>query len=130
MKGIVPRPTTKTHGGKKRARIFGQYAGRRIGTIQVEFDYLPNLGHSKSNRRKSMVTPAILEGTLKPDGTLELDQKPNLAPGRVQVIVQPLSQQISPKRRGLADVIEEIRFIRGKRTSWLQRSGHTVPIEG
>lgn len=56
-----------------------------------------------------MNMPAIIEGTLKPDGTLELDQKPNLTPGRVQVIVQPLSRQISPKRHGLADVIEEIR---------------------
>lgn len=55
-----------------------------------------------------MNTSAIVEGTLKPDGTLELDQKPNLAPGRVQVIVQPLAQP-SPRRRGLADVIEEIR---------------------
>jgi len=32
----------------------------------------------------------VVEGTLKPDGTLELDQRPNLAPGRVQVIVQAL----------------------------------------
>lgn len=52
-----------------------------------------------------MSTPAIIEGTLKPDGTLELDRNPCLAPGRVQVIVQPLS----PKKRGLADAIEEIR---------------------
>jgi hypothetical protein len=50
---------------------------------------------------------AIIEGTLKPDGTLELDQKPNLAPGRVQVIVQPLSQA-TPRKRGLADAIDEI----------------------
>ena len=32
----------------------------------------------------------VIEGTLKPDGTLELDQKPNLAPGRVRVTVLPL----------------------------------------
>lgn len=57
-----------------------------------------------------MNTPAIIEGTLKPDGTLELDQKPNLAPGRVQVIVQPLSQPLQSKKRGLAEVIEEIRL--------------------
>ena len=25
----------------------------------------------------------VVEGTLRPDGTLELDQKPNLSPGRV-----------------------------------------------
>ena len=31
---------------------------------------------------------SVIEGTLKPDGTLELDQKPNLPPGRVKVTVQ------------------------------------------
>ena len=30
----------------------------------------------------------VVEGTLKPDGTLELDQKPNLPPGRVQVVLR------------------------------------------
>jgi hypothetical protein len=33
-----------------------------------------------------------VEGTLKPDGTLELAQKPNLPPGRVRVIVQALPE--------------------------------------
>jgi hypothetical protein len=33
----------------------------------------------------------VVEGTLKPDGTLELDEKINLPPGRVQVLVlQPV----------------------------------------
>ena len=31
----------------------------------------------------------VIEGTLKPDGTLELDEKPSLPPGRVTVILQP-----------------------------------------
>ena len=30
----------------------------------------------------------VIEGTLKPDGTLELDEKLNLPPGRVKVTVQ------------------------------------------
>ncbi len=34
-----------------------------------------------------------IEGTLKPDGTLELDGKPNLPPGRVQVV---LRQEAAP----------------------------------
>jgi hypothetical protein len=34
----------------------------------------------------------VVEGTLKPDGSLELDSKPNLPPGRVQLIVQPLPE--------------------------------------
>jgi hypothetical protein len=37
-------------------------------------------------------TAAIVQGTLNPDGTLVLDQKPHLAPGRVQVMVQPLPE--------------------------------------
>jgi len=40
------------------------------------------------------VTETVIEGTLKPDGTLELDQKPNLSPGRVQVV---LRQEGEPK---------------------------------
>jgi len=36
----------------------------------------------------SLSEEVVLEGTLKPDGTLELDQKPNLAPGRVTVVLR------------------------------------------
>ena len=32
----------------------------------------------------------VVEGTLKPDGTLELDTKPELAPGRVKVWMRPV----------------------------------------
>jgi len=32
----------------------------------------------------------IIQGTLSTDGTLQLDEKPNLPPGRVQVVVQSL----------------------------------------
>jgi hypothetical protein len=32
----------------------------------------------------------IVQGTLKPDGTLELDERVDLAPGRVQVTMVPL----------------------------------------
>lgn len=37
------------------------------------------------------MTPTTVEiqGTLQPDGTLVLDEKPNLPPGRVRVTVQP-----------------------------------------
>jgi hypothetical protein len=34
---------------------------------------------------------AVVGGTLKPDGTLELDQKPELSPGRVTVVLRPQS---------------------------------------
>jgi hypothetical protein len=55
----------------------------------------------------AMSTTAILEGTLRSDGTLELDQKPNLPPGRVQVVLQPLPPP--PATRGLVEVMDEIR---------------------
>ena len=54
------------------------------------------------------LTEVVVEGTLKPDGTLELDQKPSLSPGRVKVILQP-AQAGTPPKRGLTDVIDEIR---------------------
>ena len=31
----------------------------------------------------------IVQGTVKPDGTLELDQNPGLSPGRVTVVLRP-----------------------------------------
>ena len=34
------------------------------------------------------VQEVVIEGTLKPDGTLELDRKPNLPPGRVTVVLR------------------------------------------
>lgn len=35
-------------------------------------------------------TESVVQGTLRADGTLHLDKKPTLPPGRVQVILQPL----------------------------------------
>jgi hypothetical protein len=55
-----------------------------------------------------MSSQAIVQGTLKTDGTLELDQKPNLPPGRVQVTVQALAAP-GPARRGLVEVMDDIR---------------------
>jgi hypothetical protein len=37
-----------------------------------------------------MSTAIEIQGTLREDGTLQLDQKPNLPPGRVRVIVQAI----------------------------------------
>ena len=37
-------------------------------------------------------THVVVDGTVKADGTLELDSKLNLPPGRVQLIVQPLPE--------------------------------------
>jgi hypothetical protein len=52
------------------------------------------------------LTETVIAGTLKPDGTLELDEKPKLSPGRVQVIVQPLAISSA----GLVEVMDEIRI--------------------
>ena len=55
-----------------------------------------------------MLTPEVIQGTLKPDGTLELDDKPKLPPCRVQVTVQPAPVS-STGPRGLVEVMDEIR---------------------
>lgn len=52
-----------------------------------------------------MSPPVIVQGTIKPDGSLELNQSPNLPPGPVVVTVQP----VTAPQRGLADVIDSIR---------------------
>lgn len=36
------------------------------------------------------LTETVIEGTLKPDGTLELDERPKLPPGRVSVHLRPV----------------------------------------
>jgi hypothetical protein len=43
-----------------------------------------------------MTTAVIVEGTLFPDGTLKLDEKPQVIPGRVRVTVESLVSAISP----------------------------------
>ena len=49
---------------------------------------------------------AVIEGTLKPDGTLDLDEKPELPPGRVVVTVRP--RDVSAGRRNIVEVLQEI----------------------
>jgi hypothetical protein len=39
----------------------------------------------------------VIEGTLMPDGTLELDQKPSLPPGRVTVVLRQEAEIALPK---------------------------------
>jgi hypothetical protein len=47
-------------------------------------------GHTEEETAMGRVS-TVVQGTLKPDGTLELDEKVNLPPGRVQVLVlQPV----------------------------------------
>ncbi len=50
----------------------------------------------------------VVEGTLKPDGTLELDQKPNLPPGRVQVVLRS-AEEPAPTQEGWWPYLQRIR---------------------
>ena len=45
-----------------------------------------------------MSAQVIVQGTLKPDGTLDLDQKPTLSPGRVRVTVETVTESTQPQR--------------------------------
>ena len=45
-----------------------------------------------------MSEQVILQATLKSDGTLELDEKPNLSPGRVRLTLEPLTPPTRPDR--------------------------------
>jgi hypothetical protein len=52
---------------------------------------------------------AVVQGTLKDDGTLELDEKPALAPGRVQVTIRPIPDPaVAQPRRTILDVLDEV----------------------
>jgi hypothetical protein len=56
------------------------------------------------------VDTVIVAGTLKGDGTLELDERPGLAPGRVRVAIAPApSHPREQPRRTMLDVLDEIR---------------------
>lgn len=50
-----------------------------------------------------------VEGTLKPDGTLELDRKPDLAPGRVKVALQPIPPVVARPGEGLVEFVTRVR---------------------
>jgi hypothetical protein len=39
----------------------------------------------------------VVQGTLRDDGTLELDQKPGLSPGRVTVVLRQQSEPAQPQ---------------------------------
>ena len=48
----------------------------------------------------------VIGGTLRPDGTLVLDEKPNLRPGRVRVRVE--AAQLAAPEKDLLELLEEI----------------------
>ena len=50
----------------------------------------------------------VVEGTLKSDGTLQLDSKPNLSPGRVTVILRPAAEP-APTQEGWWPYMQRVR---------------------
>jgi hypothetical protein len=54
-------------------------------------------------------TPITVRGTVRPDGTLELDRSVSLPPGPVRVTIEP-EPSTAPElpRRGLVEVLDEI----------------------
>lgn len=53
-------------------------------------------------------TQVVVEGTLKPDGTLEMDQKPKLPPGRVRVVLERMPEPSPEPRPGYWEVLQQI----------------------
>jgi hypothetical protein len=72
------------------------------------------------------LTEVVVEGTLRPDGTLVLDRMPNLAPGRVQVIVQRLPEL--PDGDPLWDLMKSI-WGEQKARGYVPRSAEEVEAE-
>ena len=54
-------------------------------------------------------TSVELEGTLRPDGTVVLDEPPALSPGRVKVVLQPVSALGTQPAENLLDFVRRVR---------------------
>jgi hypothetical protein len=65
----------------------GSELGMRIDEHDITDSTAP-----RERRSIMSLTEITVQGTLNPDGSLELDQKPNLSPGRVTVV---LRQQVA-----------------------------------
>ncbi len=66
------------------------------------------------------VTPVVVQGTLGPDGTLQLDERPGLPAGRVQVTIQPLAAPVAAPVALKEDWWECLQRLRRE----LEESGH------
>jgi hypothetical protein len=52
-------------------------------------------------------TQVEVQGTLQPDGTLVLDEKPNLPPGKVRVVLQSQAAAVPPQEN-LLDFVKRV----------------------
>jgi hypothetical protein len=71
-------------------------------------------------------TERVIEGMIQPDGTLVLDEKPNLPAGRVQVMVQALPEL--PEGDPLWDMMKSI-WAGQKARGHIPRSADEVEAE-
>jgi hypothetical protein len=55
------------------------------------------------------LSEVVVEGTLKPDGTLELDEKPGLPPGRVTVVLRQGAETPQPPKEDWWQYLQRIR---------------------
>jgi hypothetical protein len=65
------------------------------------------------------VDGAVVSGTLRDDGVLELDEKPQLAPGRVRVTISAMAAPASSQRhQSILEVLDEIHARQVARGYW------------
>lgn len=63
------------------------------GRMEVEMSTVRRMGlHADEGGNEMNPTIAVVEGTIKPDGTLELEDKVNLPAGKVQVTMVPIPE--------------------------------------
>lgn len=72
-------------------------------------------------------TQVVVEGTLKPDGSLEVAEKLGLPPGRVRVTIEVLGESDSPEE----DWFEYLKRARAERESTVAgfRAGEAIDAE-
>jgi hypothetical protein len=54
----------------------------------------------------------VVQGTLNPDGTLQLDEKPSLPPGRVTVVLRQDSEPVSLPQEDWFEHLQRLRAVR------------------
>jgi hypothetical protein len=102
-----------------RARAVSRDVGRRRGgrgwlkwqrhgrTFSAQVGEVSFRGYTESKLVDPRTT--FVQGVLKDDGTLELDEKPQLAPGRVQVTIVAIPEPpVAARHRTILEVLDEI----------------------
>jgi hypothetical protein len=83
---------------------------------------------SQHKRRPTMTSTSVeLQGTLREDGTLELDNRPELPPGRVKIVLQPVTASKS-ESKDIIEVLKEIHAGQARR-GYIPRSLEEINAE-